>query len=271
MCPALAGRVLVVPVEGSHWLSMKVLVTELARRGHQVLLLVPETSVLLEGSELIRMQAYPVPYGEEELSSSMKGMQKGSFHRSPPLMDLVINVRTLLLFTQTQVRGCEALLYNQTLMEKLRQENFDLVLTDPFLPCGTILAHVLHLPPVFFLRGLPCGLDALAAQCPTPPSYVPRFGMGMTDHLTFPQRLQNFLLSIVELLLCRIMYDSFDELAARYLEKDVTYRELMSHGAIWLHRYDFTFEYPKPSMPNMVHIGGINCKNGSPLTAVSKL
>ncbi|KAL7824706.1 hypothetical protein SRHO_G00344660 [Serrasalmus rhombeus] len=267
VCPALAGRVLVVPVEGSHWLSMKVLVSELARRGHQVLLLVPETSILLEGSELIRTQTFPVPYDHEELTSSMKGMQQGSFQHSPPLMDLVLSVQTLLLFTQTQVRGCEALLYNQTLMEKLKQEGFDLVLTDPFLPCGTILATVLRLPSVFFLRVLPCGLDILAAQCPAPPSYVPRFGMTVTAHLTFPQRLQNYLQSIMELLLCRVMYSSFDELARRYLDKDVTYRELLSNGAVFLLRYDFTFEFPKPGMPNMVYIGGINCKESSPLSA----
>uniref|UniRef100_A0A0E9X8V0 UDP-glucuronosyltransferase n=2 Tax=Anguilla anguilla TaxID=7936 RepID=A0A0E9X8V0_ANGAN len=47
----------------------------------------------------------------------------------------------------------------------------------------------------------------------------------------------------------------------------MTYKELISHGAIWLLRYDFTFEYPKPFMPNMVHIGGINCMEKKPLPA----
>uniref|UniRef100_A0A8B9JJ55 UDP-glucuronosyltransferase n=1 Tax=Astyanax mexicanus TaxID=7994 RepID=A0A8B9JJ55_ASTMX len=265
VCPALGERLLVMPVDGSHWLSMKLLVSELARRGHHVLLLIPETSVLIEGSELMRIQRFPVPYSREELSSSLTGFQKDVFHRSPPLTDLLLNVQRLLSFTDMQVIGCEALLYNQTLMEQLKREDFNLLLTDPFLPCGSILADALSLPSVYFLRGLPCGLDLLAAQCPAPVSYVPRFGMGATDRMNFPQRLQNTLMGVVELLLCRVMYRSFDELAARYLNKAVTYRDLLGHGAIWLLRYDFTFEYPKPTMPNMVYIGGINCQKSSGL------
>ncbi|XP_066510341.1 UDP-glucuronosyltransferase-like isoform X3 [Hoplias malabaricus] len=263
----LSGRVLVMPVDGSHWLSLKLLVTELAERGHNVLLLVPNTSVLIEAPEPVRMQTFPVPFDQEELASSMKGIQQGVFHQSPPLTDLLINVQRLLLFTDIQVRGCEALLYNKTLMEKLKHEDFNLLLTDPFLPCGAILSSVLHLPSVFFLRGMPCGLDALASQCPAPPSYVPRFGVTSTGHMAFPQRLQNVLLYLVELLLCRVMYRSFDELVARYLEEDISYLQLLGNGALWLLRYDFTFEFPKPIMPNMVFIGGINCKKCSPLTA----
>ncbi|XP_072528248.1 UDP glucuronosyltransferase 1 family, polypeptide B1 [Salminus brasiliensis] len=254
-----------MPVDGSHWLSMKLLVSELASRGHHVLLLVPETSVLIEGSELMRIQTFPVPYGREELSSSMSGLQQDVFQRSPPLTDVLLNVQRLLSFTDTQVRGCEALLFNQTLMEKLKREDFNLLLTDPFLPCGSILAAALRLPSVYFLRGLPCGLDILAAQCPAPISYVPRFSVAVTDRMNFPRRLQNALMSAVELLLCRVMYRSFDELTARYLDKPVSYRELLGHGAIWLLRYDFTFEYPKPTMPNMVFIGGINCKRNAAL------
>jgi len=48
--PVRAGKVLVAPVDGSHWLSMKILVEELSRRGHEMVVLVPETSVLIGSS-----------------------------------------------------------------------------------------------------------------------------------------------------------------------------------------------------------------------------
>uniref|UniRef100_A0A672TA52 UDP glucuronosyltransferase 1 family, polypeptide B1 n=1 Tax=Sinocyclocheilus grahami TaxID=75366 RepID=A0A672TA52_SINGR len=267
--PAQGGRVLVMPVEGSHWLSMKVLATGLAQRGHNILLLVPETNILIQSSELFRTETFPVKISKEELSTSLKGFQEGVFKRSPALMDIVIQVGRLLNFTGTQVEGCESLLYNEPLMQKLKEENFDLVLTDPFLPCGPIIATALGLPAVYFLRGIPCGLDMLASQCPSPPSYVPRFQSGSTDKMTFVERIQNFVMSGVELVLCRIMYASFDELASRYLDADVTYQEIIGRGAIWLLRYDFTFEYPRPLMPNMVLIGGINCRKSAALSAVS--
>ncbi|XP_051967164.1 UDP glucuronosyltransferase 1 family, polypeptide B1 isoform X2 [Xyrauchen texanus] len=265
--PAQGGRVLVMPVEGSHWLSMNVLVTKLAQRGHDILVLVPEINLLIQSSELFRTETFPVQISKEELSTSLRGFQQEVFKRSPALFDIFLQVEMLLNFTGTQVRGCESLLYNEHLMEKLKQENFELVLTDPFLPCGPIIASALGIPAIYFLRSLPCGIDMLASQCPSPPSYVPRFHSGSTDRMTFVERIQNFIMSAIELALCRIMYASFDELASRYLDADVTYQELIGHGAIWLFRYDFTFEYPRPIMPNMVFIGGINCVKSSELSA----
>lgn len=267
--PAQGGGVLVMPVEGSHWLSMKVLATKLAQRGHDILVLVPETNILIQSSELFRTETFPVNFSKEDLSTSLKGFQQGVFERSPAMLDIIIQLDRLMNFTGEQVRGCESLLYNEPLMQKLKKENFELVLTDPFLPCGPIIAASLGLPAVFFLRGMPCGIDMLASQCPLPPSYVPRFQSGSTDKMTFVERIQNFVMSGVELMLCRVMYASFDELAARYLEADVTYQEILSRGAIWLLRYDFTFEYPRPIMPNMVFIGGINCRKSAILSAVS--
>ncbi|XP_030627728.1 UDP glucuronosyltransferase 1 family, polypeptide B1 [Chanos chanos] len=264
--PVQGGRVLVMPVDGSHWLSMKLLVDELAQRGHEILLLVPETSILIKGSELYHTETFSVPYSRSDLSASVEWMREGVFRRNPPLTDIMINVERLMNFTSMQVIGCEALLYNNTLMEKLKKAEFELLLTDPFLPCGTIIATALSLPTIYFLRGMPCGLDLLAAQCPSPPSYVPRFASGNTDQMDFMQRVKNFIMTGVELQLCRTMYSRFDELASRYLERDVTYRELIGYGAIWLLRYDFTFEFPRPVMPNMAFIGGINCGKSSALT-----
>lgn len=267
--PVQGGRVLAMPVEGSHWLSMKVLATELAQRGHDVLVLVPETNILIQSSELFRTETFPVNISKEQLSSSLKGFQQGVFMRSPALMDIFIQLERLLNFTGSQVEGCESLLYNEPLMRKLKEENFELVLTDPFLPCGPIIATALGVPAVYFLRGMPCGLDLLASQCPSPSSYVPRFHSGTSDKMNFVERIRNFLMSGFELVLCKVMYASFDELAARYLDEDVTYKEIIGRGALWLHRYDFTFEYPRPIMPNMVFIGGINCQKSAEISAVS--
>lgn len=267
--PVQGGRVLVMPVEGSHWLSMKVLATELAQRGHDILVLVPETNILIQSSELFRTETFPVSISKEDLSTSLKGFQQGVFKRSPAMMDVIVQLERLMNFTGSQVKGCESLLYNEPLMQKLKEENFELVLTDPFLPCGPIIATSLGLPAVYFLRGMPCGIDMLALQCPSPPSYIPRFQSGSTDKMTFVERIKNFVMSGVELVLCRIMYATFDELAARYLDADVTYQEILGRGAIWMFRYDFTFEYPRPLMPNMFFIGGINCRKGAILSAVS--
>lgn len=267
--PVQGGKVLVMPVDGSPWLSMKLLVNELSQRGHDMVVLVPETSILIQGSDSYRTETFHVPYTKAELVSNMDQLKESVFAKKPDIMDVFVNVERLVNFTSMQVRGCEGLLYDQPLMQHLRGEGFELMLTDPFLPCGSILAEAFSIPAVYFLRGLPCGLEDQAAQCPSPVSYVPRFNTDNTDRMNFLQRLKNMMMFMLESYLCKVMYRSFDELTSRYLEKDMTYTELIGKGAIWLLRYDFSFEYPRPSMPNMIHIGGINGGKRSPLPKVS--
>lgn len=269
--PVQAGKVLAIPMDGSHWLSMKILVEELSQRGHEVVVLVPETSILIGGSGNFITKSHPVPYTSAELNFNLDNIRKQALEKPPDITSLFTNMGNLVKFTSMQVKGCEMLLYNETLMKSLGETGFDALLTDPFLPCGTIIAQKFSLTTVYFLRGIPCRLDEAASKCPSPPSFVPRFFTGYSDKMSFGQRINNMIMTAVEPFLCQTMFASFDELGSRYLQKDTTYKELLSHGAIWLLRYDFTFEYPKPLMPNMVQIGGINCAKRSPLSKVSCL
>ncbi|KFV62640.1 UDP-glucuronosyltransferase 1-1, partial [Dryobates pubescens] len=133
------------------------------------------------------------------------------------------------------------------------------VFTDPLLPCGQILALHFSLPTVFFLRGIRCAIDIHAAQSPDPPSYVPRMFSCNADHMTFSERVKNFLLAISESFACSMIASPFETLASEFLQKPMTITQLLSHGSVWLKRLDFVFDYPKPVMPNMIFIGGINC------------
>lgn len=55
-----------VPMDGSHWLSMKQLVLKLKERGHEVVVLIPEISW-----QMGKGQSYTVkPYTSEDLVSS---------------------------------------------------------------------------------------------------------------------------------------------------------------------------------------------------------
>ncbi|KFP69401.1 UDP-glucuronosyltransferase 1-1, partial [Acanthisitta chloris] len=133
------------------------------------------------------------------------------------------------------------------------------VFTDPILMCGPVVAEYLSVPSVYFLRGFPCGMDFEATQCPSPPSYVPRLFLYNSDSMTFSQRVKNMLVHMLELVYCKPIYAKFEELASEVLRKKVTATDLLSRGSVWLMRYDFVFEFPRPAMPNMVFIGGINC------------
>ncbi|KAG8000767.1 UDP-glucuronosyltransferase [Nibea albiflora] len=263
--PVQGGKILVLPVDGSHWLSMKILVEELSHRGHELVVVVPECSLLMKGSDSYKTEIYKVPYTKDELDKTMNALKDGVFLKPPAITDLFTNIERLVNFTSLQVKGCESLLNDHSLMTRLREEGFDLMLTDPFLPCGSVLAHMFSLPTVYFLHGLPCELERRANQCPAPPSYVPVAFSGNANIMAFPQRVNNMVMSIVESYMCKVIYYHFDDLVSRYLEDNMTYKDLLGLADFWLLRYDFVVEWPKPFLPNTAFIGGINCENASPL------
>lgn len=266
------GKLLVVPMDGSHWLSMRTVVEKLSQKGHEIVVLAPETNLNVRGaSEYYTLKTYPVPLTQEELDARMYSFAHELFEKQPFLETIMRLYEKVRIISAAYFSSCMHLLYNKMLIRYLEERRFDAVFTDPIVPCGQIIALHLSIPSVFFLRGLPCSFDLQAAHCPDPPSYVPRTLSGNTDHMTFIQKMKNLLLSLSEFFLCDFAYSPFESLASDFLQRPMTMKELLSHGSIWLKRIDFVFEYPMPMMPNMVFIGGINCGQKKPLSQVSAL
>ncbi|XP_015269424.1 PREDICTED: UDP-glucuronosyltransferase 1-1-like [Gekko japonicus] len=266
------GKLLVVPMDGSHWLSMQSVLKQLKQNGHEAVVVAPETNMHIKPSDdLYTMKTYPVPFTQEELEETYRDAMNGVFEEIPFLVRFVRTYNRVKTTTALLYSTCTSLLYNQELMKYFEQSKFDALFTDPMMPCGQIVAEYLGIPSIFFLRGIPCGLDSEALQCPSPPSYVPRVFTTYTDHMTFAERVKNLLLRLSESFLCRFLYSPYSNLAAEFLQKDTTIKELLSHGSVWLMRADSAFDYPKPLMPNMVSIGGINCAWKKSLTQFSLL
>ncbi|XP_043930981.1 UDP-glucuronosyltransferase 1A1-like isoform X3 [Protopterus annectens] len=259
-CLTEGKKILVVPMDGSHWLSMKIVVEEIAHRGHNITALVPHSNLVFEASSNYHLQYIPVPFVKENIIKYLSSWIEEQHEQAPLLLKLGRMTIYLKELINLLYATCEGIMLNKELLESLKKEKFDILLTDLFNPCGSILAYYMSLPSVQFMRGIPCGLEYQATQCPSTPSYVPRILTVFTDHMTFFQRIINFLAAFTEPLACKVLYSSFEDLAKRVLEKDISLQEVVSHTSIWLMRYDFVFEYPRPLMPNMVFIGGINCK-----------
>ncbi|NXP50196.1 UD11 glucuronosyltransferase, partial [Heliornis fulica] len=266
LSPAAAGKLLVIPMEGSHWLSMKEVLTELSKRGHEIAVIAPESKMMIDSSVIYELKTYPVPFKKEEMEELMHSLSMNAFSEEPFLtrfFNIWNNFRKSSAFFQA---SCSSLLYNKEMMKYIEESQFDVVFTDPLTPCGQIIALHFSIPTVFFLRGIPCAMDNHAAQSPDPPSYVPRMFSLNTDHMTFPQRVKNFLITISESFTCTMIFSPFESLASDFLQKPMTITQLLSHGSIWLKRLDFVFDYPMPVMPNMIFIGGINCGEKKPLS-----
>lgn len=259
------GKLLVIPIDGSHWLSMLPVVEKLRDKGHEIVVVAPEINLRIHSSPLYTLKTYPVSYTKEFVEAEFKLMGHRSFTPQPFLEKL----SKIANFTSMFLDSCKRLLSNKELLQYLEGSEFDAVFMDPFFPCGQILAEHLSLPSVFFLRALPCGLELQATQCPSPPSYVPRFFTRSSDSMAFPQRLGNLLASLASPLACSVLYSPYEPVIREFLRREATVPELFSHAALWLMKFDFVFEYPRPLMPNMVLVGGIGCARGNKLSQVS--
>ncbi|NWR55614.1 UD16 glucuronosyltransferase, partial [Bucorvus abyssinicus] len=258
---AEGGKILVLPQDGSHWLSMRPVVEKLQQKGHEVVVVVPSTSLYLKPKEPqnYTVKVYPLPYGEEHLAVVFKSFINAHFVEQSVLNIIITMYQSVIEISRLFFINCKSLLHNEDMMQYFRESKFDVVFMDPIMMCGPIIAEYLSVPSVYFLRGFPCNMDYEATQCPNPPSYVPRLFTNNSDSMTFAQRVKNVLVRMLEFVYCRPLFAHFEELAYEIIQKKVTATDLLSRGSVWLMRYDFVFEFPRPVMPNMVFIGGINC------------
>ncbi|PKK29566.1 UDP-glucuronosyltransferase 1-1, partial [Columba livia] len=222
---------------------------------HEITVLAPEINLRIDSSVHYTVKTYSVSYTREYVEAEFKKLGYSSFTPQSffEKFSKIANITSMFF------DSCKHLLSNKELIEYLEESKFDAVFMDPFFACGQIVAEHLSLPSVYLLRGLPCSLDFHATLCPNPPSYVPRFFTRYTDRMAFLQRTGNLLASLSSSLACSFLYSPYDRLIREFLQQEATMLELFSHASVWLMKYDFVFEYPRPLMPNMVLIGGISC------------
>uniref|UniRef100_A0AAQ6IP30 UDP-glucuronosyltransferase n=1 Tax=Anabas testudineus TaxID=64144 RepID=A0AAQ6IP30_ANATE len=268
----LLWKVLVFPVDGSHWINMKVIIEELHSRGHQVTVLRPSDTWYIKPDsphyKTITINS-SAGFDEEGFGSfvttllTMRREGASLWSRISMEYELMIQVYEM---NKKLLQTVEGMFENIKLMQSLRDAKYDLLLTDPAIGGGVLLGHRLGLPLVFNVRWTVQGEGHLAIA-PSPLSYVPIPGAMLTDKMTFTQRVKNILYYLFTRLQMSCYADStYQPFVHRHFGSDVHYMELFQSADIWLMRNDFTFEFPRPTMPNVVYMAGFQCKPSKPLS-----
>ncbi|KAG5848814.1 hypothetical protein ANANG_G00103420 [Anguilla anguilla] len=265
------GKVLVFPLDGSHWVNMRVLIEELHLRGHNVSVVrasdswyIKETSPYYTAITINGTGGHPKEYLSLLVSRLLHIQRQGASAWTRYSLDMELKdgfSQMHKLITEMVIRMFE----DQRLMQSLRAAEYDLVLADPGAGGGAVLAHYLGLPLVFNARWTVHG-EAHLAIAPSPPSYVPFPVAELTDQMNFPNRVRNMLYYIIRPLLYKsTVSPHYTALCHRYFGPEVDYFKLFQAADIWLMRVDFVFEFPRPTMPNIVYMGGFQCKPAKPL------
>lgn len=270
--PCHGGNILVFPVDGSHWINMKILLEELHARGHSMTVIrastswyIPETSPLYT-SITIEINEGLENFFDVYLQEQMRAQREGA----SALTFLKLTKDFLSMISEAHSLWADALAQifdDEKMIQSLKDSKYDLVLTDPAIAPGVVLAKYLKLPLVLNVRWITSG-EGHFALAPSPLSYIPVPGSGLTDKMNFIQRVKNVLFYNIILFQQRFLVGpSYDAICDKYIEGGCDIISLLQEADIWLFRSDFVFDFPRPTMPNVIYIGGFQCKPAQPLPA----
>ncbi|CAH2301633.1 UDP-glucuronosyltransferase 2C1-like isoform X1 [Pelobates cultripes] len=267
-----SGKVLAWPADTSHWLNLNIILEELAHNGHEVTVLVPSGHMKMDlrKASPIKAEIFPVQFSKEQnekllndfLQLWIYDLQNMSYWESyTQIKEELANFQLLSKYT------CDGVLKNKELIDKLKKENFDVLISDPLVPCGELIAKILRIPFVYTFRfSMGNTMERLCGHLPSPFSYVPGSMAELSDKMSFIERLKNAMFYLFQDVFFYIQFAGFwDEYYSEVLGRPTSLCEIMGKAEIWLIRTYWDFEYPRPTLPNFEFVGGLHCKPANPL------
>ncbi|PFX34750.1 UDP-glucuronosyltransferase 2B23 [Stylophora pistillata] len=150
---------------------------------------------------------------------------------------------------------CDDLLSNTNVMEEI--SHADLVVGEFVYLCSTLIADKFSLPLVMVSVTSLDAPTAFAFGLPAPPSYIPQFGVTLSDMLTFSERARSLLGWIF--LYGSYIYDlcpPFEKIKAKHnITPDKNIQETLGRVDIIIGQMDFSIDNPRPLYPNTRVVG----------------
>lgn len=258
---ARAAKIVVVPpiMFESHLYIFKTLASALRDQGHQTVFLLSEGREI-PPSNHYRLQRYPGIFNsstsDDFLQSKMRSIFSGRL-TALELFDIL----------EHYSKNCDMIVGNRNLMRALKQEKFDLLLVDPNEMCGFVIAHLLGVKYAVFSTGLwyPAEVGA-----PAPLSYVPEFNSLLTDHMNLLERIKNTVVYLISRFgVSFLVLPKYERIMQKHkVLPERSMYDLVHGSSLWMLCTDVALEFPRPTLPNVVYVGGILTKPASPLPEV---
>eukprot|EP00058_Branchiostoma_floridae_P018053 XP_002603542.1 hypothetical protein BRAFLDRAFT_220053 [Branchiostoma floridae] len=263
-----AEKVLLVPppVGDSHWMAMAKIGRALVDKGHTVAVVIPQDLMVKRRAEWPDFQFEA--FQDQGTHVRLKEIQEKGLSTAGKL-SIFEFANLFYAMSGDLMKHCSLLLGDSKLEHQLRASQYSVVISDPIFPCGAILsAHLdIRVPHIAVLRGDIYFLDEKATGVPIPLSYVPSIVTDLTDDMTFGQRVQNVIVStLLPSVAQSIVSSAFDGLVRTFVGEEETIQSVTSRTDLWLYQTDDVLDFPRPSMPNMVQVGGLNVGEAAPLT-----
>ncbi|XP_025778214.1 UDP-glucuronosyltransferase 2A2 isoform X1 [Puma concolor] len=221
----LGGNVLIWPMEGSHWLNIKIIIDELIEKEHNVTVLVASGALFITPTSTpsLTFEIYKVAFGKERMEGLIKDFVLTWMEKRPSpstiwrfYQDIAKVIKDFHMISR---EICDGVLKNQKLMEKLKKSKFEVLISDPVFPCGDIVALKLGIPFMYSLRFSPAStVEKHCGKVPYPPSYVPATLSELTDQMSFTDRIRNFISYSLQDYMFNTLWKSWDSYYSKALD-----------------------------------------------------
>lgn len=259
----------------SHYIGLSTITRELVRRGHDVTLLLLDrrgTQGML-GNSYTDNVTYPNSMSDAELDEVRYEMS--TVMTSFGSMTLTEKFQKMSHLNRIRLHGCFELFADAPTLSRLKDMNFDMILTSPILDtCDTLLAIYLGVP-----------FTVITGTRRTPAFNEDLFGIPMSSalvpfslfkhlphNMTFAQRVQNFVNRYVmhTILEYAIITQPIRQLQTTYgIREDLSPKEVAASAALWLCQTTFALDAARPTAPNWIPIAGFVIPPVRPLPQVS--
>ncbi|MEQ2179348.1 UDP glycosyltransferase 8, partial [Goodea atripinnis] len=256
--PAWAAKIIVVPpiMFESHLYIFKTLATALHQEGHETHFLVSEGREVPPSSHY-NLQRYPGIFNSTSADNFLQSKVSNIFSGRLTFLELFD-------ILDHYSQNCDAVVGNGEVMNRLKEAKFDLLLVDPNEMCGFVIAHILGVQYAVFSTGLwyPAEVGA-----PAPLSYVPEFNSLLTDRMSLIQRIANTGVYLAQRFgVHYIVLPKYDRIMRKHGVKPyAAMADLVQGSRLWMLCTDMALEFPRPTLPHVVYIGGILTKPPIPL------
>ncbi|DAA28630.1 TPA: UDP glucuronosyltransferase 2B10-like isoform 2 [Bos taurus] len=152
------GKVLVWPVEFSHWLNIKTILEELVTRGHEVTVLISSASTIPNSSKpsTMKFETFPVSLTKSDYENFMERiLEELTYVAKDSFWSYLSTVKNVFWeFFDIALRMCEDAVSNKKLMTKLQESRFDILIADAVGPCGrpTTLSETMGKADMWLIR-----------------------------------------------------------------------------------------------------------------------
>ncbi|XP_056266202.1 2-hydroxyacylsphingosine 1-beta-galactosyltransferase [Pseudoliparis swirei] len=253
-----AAKVIMVPpiMFESHLYIFKTLATALHGEGHETHLLLSEGRAA-PPSPHYQLQRYAGLFNSSSADRFLQEKVQNIFSGRLTFLELFD-------ILDHYSQNCDAVVGSVEVMTRLKEARFDLLLVDPNEMCGFVIAHILGVKYAVFSTGLWYPAETGA---PAPLSYVPEFNSLLTDHMSLGQRIANTAVYLVQRFGVRyIALPKYDRIMKKHgVTPQAAMADLVQGSQLWMLCTDMALEFPRPTLPHVVYIGGILTQPSNPL------